>query len=169
MASASEIHVDPISLHQDDGEARWVVGMLVIFKATSETTGGRVAVVDHLAPQGAGPPLHVHTREDEWFYIIDGAVRFWVGGQVIEAKAGSFVYGPRNVPHTFLVTSPLARFLVVAEPAGFEAFLRKISEPARALTVPPVEVVAPPPERMIAIAAEYGVEILGPPGIPEQA
>ena len=58
---------------------------------------------------------------------------FWVGGEVIEAPAGSFVYGPRDVPHTFIVSSPEARFLLVAEPAGFESFMRAMGEPATAL------------------------------------
>ena len=70
--------------------------------------------------QGAGSPLHVHHREDEWFYVIEGALAFWVGGEVIEAPAGSFVFGPRDIPHTFIVSSPEARFLLVTEPAGFE-------------------------------------------------
>ena len=85
---------------------------------------------------------------------------------MIEAPAGSFVYGPRDIPHTFTVTSPEARFLLVAEPAGFEGFMRALSEPAQALILPPATVQPPDLERMLAIAAEYGIEILGPPGIP---
>jgi mannose-6-phosphate isomerase-like protein (cupin superfamily) len=53
--------------------------------------------------QGVGSPLHVHHREDEWFYVNEGALTFWVGGQLIDAPAGSFVYGPREIPHTFTV------------------------------------------------------------------
>ena len=96
-------------------------------------------MIEHLAPQGAGSPLHVHHSEDEWFYVTEGELTFWVGGQVIEAPAGSFVYGPRDVPHTFIVTSPEARFLLVTEPAGFEGFMRALSEPAQALTLPPAD------------------------------
>ena len=72
----------------------------------------------------------MHRNEDEWFYVTEGVLTFWVGGRVIEAPAGSFVYGPRGVPHTFTVTSPEARFLLVAEPAGFESFMRSLAEPA---------------------------------------
>ena len=61
---------------------------LATVKATGETTGGRVAVIEHLAPRGAGSPLHVHRREDEWFYVLEGELTFWVGGQVIVAPAG---------------------------------------------------------------------------------
>ena len=76
------------------------------------------------------------------------------------------MYGPRGIPHTFTVTSPEARFLLVTEPAGFERFVRELSEPAQALTLPPAAIQPPAPERMIALAAEYGIEIVGPPGIP---
>jgi quercetin dioxygenase-like cupin family protein len=158
--------VSPIALGRDEGEALWFLGVLATIKASAQTTGGRVAVIEHRAPQGAGSPLHVHRNEDEWFYVTEGALTFWVGGRVIDAPAGSFVYGPRGVPHTFTVTSPEARFLLVAEPAGFEGFMRALAEPAEALTLPPATSRPPDPERMMAIAAEYGIEILGPPGIP---
>ena len=84
-------------------------------------------MIETLAPQGAGSPLHVHHREDEWFYVTEGELTFWVGGEVIDAPAGSFVYGPRGVPHTFMVSSPEARFLLVTEPAGFESFMLRAS------------------------------------------
>ena len=158
--------VDPIALRKEDGEALWFLGILATIKASAETTEGRVAVIEHLAPQGAGSPLHVHRNEDEWFYVTEGELTFWVGGRVIEAPAGSFVYGPRGIPHTFTVTSPQARFLLVVEPAGFEGFMRSLSEPAESLTLPPTGNPPPAPERMLALAVEYGIEILGPPGLP---
>ena len=119
-------------------------------------------MIEHLAPQGAGSPLHVHRNEDEWFYVTEGELAFWVGGQVIKPPAGSFVYDPREVPHTFEVTSPEARFLLVAEPAGFENFMRELSEPAQSPTLPAASFQPPDPVRMMATAAEYGIEILGP-------
>ena len=158
--------VSPIALQADEGDALWSFGALATIKASSETTDGRVAVIQFLAPQGPGSPLHVHHREDEWFYVTEGELTFWVGGKVIEAPAGSFVYGPRGIPHTYLVSSPEARFLVVTEPAGFESFLRAMGQSAPTLTIPPP--AAPPSDLapLIAAAAEYGIEILGPPGIP---
>ena len=97
---------------------------------------------------------------------MDGELTFWVGGQVITAPAGSFVYGPRDIPHTFTVSSDTARFLLVAEPAGFENFMRALSEPAAQLVIPPPATEPPDVEAMTRLAAEYGIEILGPPGIP---
>ncbi len=156
----------PIAMQQGEGEARWFLGALATIKSSGETTGGRVAVTENWAPRGHGSPLHVHHNEDEWFYVLSGELTFWVDGQVITATDGSFVYGPRNVPHTFTVTSEEARFLLVIEPAGFENFLRALSEPAESLTLPPASVEPPAMDAMMAAAAEYGLEILGPPGIP---
>jgi quercetin dioxygenase-like cupin family protein len=159
--------VNPIALNRDEGEALWFLGELVIIKASAQTTDGRVAVMDALAPQGPASPLHIHHNEDEWFYVTEGELKFWVGGKVINAPAGSFVYGPRGVPHTFDVTSPVARFLLVVEPGGFENFLRALAVPATARTLPPPTVLPPSLDRIMAAAAQYGLEIIGPPGIPE--
>src|SRR5207244_3633858 len=108
--------VSPIALRQDEGEALLFLGVLATIKASSETTDGRVAVIEHLAPQGAGSPLHMHHNEDEWFYVNEGELSFWVGGRLIDAREGSFVYGPRGIPHTFTVTSSSRRHASGASP-----------------------------------------------------
>jgi quercetin dioxygenase-like cupin family protein len=158
--------VAPIALRAGEGEALWFLGQLVTIKSSSESTAGRVGVTETLAPRGSGSPLHVHHNEDEWFYVIEGELTFWVGGQVITAPAGSFVYGPREVPHTFIVSSEQARFLLVVEPAGFEGFVRALGQPAQELVIPSPATEPPDVAAMAALAAEYGIEILGPPGIP---
>jgi quercetin dioxygenase-like cupin family protein len=156
----------PIALQPDEGEALWFLGFLVTIKASADATAGQVAVIEHRAAQGMASPLHVHRREDEWFYVTEGELTFWVGGEVITAPAGSFVYGPRDVPHTFAISSPEACFLLVAEPAGFESFVRTLATPAETLTLPPAPSGPPDLGKIVAVAAEYGIEILGPPGIP---
>jgi quercetin dioxygenase-like cupin family protein len=166
MSATSALSISPISLQPGEGDARWFLGALGTIKADSDTTAGHVAVLEFQWPRGGGSPLHVHRNEDEWFYVIDGELTLWVDGEVIVAPAGSFVYGPRDIPHTFLVTSTEARFLMVTEPAPFADFVRALSEPARALTLPPDSAEVPSPEHMTSVAAEYGIEILGPPGIP---
>jgi hypothetical protein len=113
----------PIALGAGEGEALWFLGLLAMVKASSESTGGRVAVMEHLAPRGSGSPLHVHHREDEWFYIV-------------------------------------------TEPAGFEGFMRRCAEPAERQAIPPAPTEPPDVAGMAAIAAEYGIDIIGPPGIP---
>jgi quercetin dioxygenase-like cupin family protein len=156
----------PIALAPGTGEALWAFGGLALVKASRETTNGRVFVVEQLAPRGAGSPLHVQRREDEWFYVLEGELTFWVGGDVIDAPAGSFVYGPRDIPHTFVVASEQARFLLVTEPGDFSAFLRAASEPAARREIPPPATEPPDIAGLTALAAQYGIEILGPPGIP---
>lgn len=156
----------PIALQPGEGEALWFLGARVTMKASSETTAGRAMVTENLAPRGHGSPLHVHRNEDEWFYVMEGELTFWVGGEVIVAKAGGFVYGPRDVPHTFTVSSDEARFLLVTEPGGFSGFLRTLAEPAGDPGMPPPATEPPDMELLAATAAAYGVEILGPPGIP---
>jgi quercetin dioxygenase-like cupin family protein len=166
MTNTSE-SIRPIAAGPGEGEAIWFMGVLATVKASAETTGGAVAVIEHLAPRGAGSPLHVHTREDEWFYVIEGELTFWVGGEVIVAPAGAFVFGPKEIAHTFVVSSTQARFLLVTEPAGFERFVRAVGEPATTLEIPPPATEPPDVEALTAIAASFGLQIVGPPGIPE--
>jgi quercetin dioxygenase-like cupin family protein len=156
----------PIALGPNEGESLWFLGSHASIKASAETTGGRVAVIEHMTPRGLGSPLHVHHREDEWFYVIEGELTFWVGGRVIEAPAGSFVYGPRDIPHTYTVTSETARYLLVTEPGDFGTFMRSLAEPASEPVIPPPATEPPDVARLAEVAAEYGMEILGPPGIP---
>jgi quercetin dioxygenase-like cupin family protein len=157
----------PFALRRDEGEARWFLNTLTLIKSTGAATGGRLTVAESRAPRGPASPLHVHRREAEFFYVIEGELIVWVGGELIEAPTGSLVYGPPNVPHTFAITSDRARFLVLTQPTGLENFLRDLSEPATALTLPPAGAPTPGPARLAAVAAEYGIEILGPPGLPE--
>lgn len=158
--------VSPIFAGPGKGENLWFLGVLATIKSSAETTAGAVAVIEHLAPQGTGSPLHVHSREDEWFYVIEGELTLWVGGETIVAPTGSFVFGPKGIPHTFMVSSEQARFLLVTEPAGFEQFMRAVGEPAARAEIPPAATEPPDVAALTAIAAEYGIEITGPPGIP---
>lgn len=166
MSTTPTTSVAPIALQPGEGDARWFLDALGVIKSSAETTDNTVAVIEFLWPQGGGSPLHVHRREDEWFYVIEGEITFWVGGETVVAPAGSFLYGPRDIPHTFLVTSSEARFLMVTEPAMFADFVRKLSVPAQELILPPASYEPPSPEEMTAVAAEWGIEILEPPGIP---
>ena len=149
-----------------EGEAWWWLGMLATIKASSEQTGGKYSVVEILAPDGYGSVVHVHHREDEGFYILEGEMNFYVGDQMIKAHPGSYLFGPRDVPHAFTVESGPARLLFVFSPAGLEGLIREMGEPARSLTVPPQLDEEPDEaerERIAAIGTRYGAEILGPP------
>src|ERR671911_1829536 len=149
-----------------EGEAWWWVGVLATIKATAEQTDGRYALVEILAPDGYGSVLHVHHQEDEGFYILEGEMTFYVGDQTIKARPGSFLLGPKDVPHAFSVDSGPAKLLFVLSPAGMEGLIREMGEPARTLSIPPPP-EEPPNEaemgRLMDIAARYGAEMLGPP------
>lgn len=162
-----DTEIPPIFLGPDEGDALWAFGTLGTIKASADSTGGNLGLIEQLAPQGAGSPLHIHTREDEWFYVIEGELTLWVGGEVIVAPAGSFVFGPRNIPHTFVVSSEQARFLLGTNPGGFENFMAAAGVPAERLEVPPPAEGPPDIEAMTAAAATFGIQIIGPPGIPE--
>ena len=90
----------------------------------------------------------------------------WVDGEVSVAPAGSFVYGPRGLPHTFIVSSEVARFLLVTEPAGFERFTRALGQPAERREIPPPATDPPDVDGLAKLAATFGLQIVGPPGIP---
>src|SRR5215210_1655114 len=154
------------ALGPGEGEALWGDGLLATIKANGEQTDGRSSLVEILAPDGYGSALHVHHREDEGFWILEGELTFYVGDQTIKAHPGSFLFGPKDVPHAFTVDSGPAKLLFVLSPAGLEAGIREMGEPARSLTVPP-QPEEPPDEaemeRLAAIGARYGAEIVGPP------
>jgi mannose-6-phosphate isomerase-like protein (cupin superfamily) len=147
-----------------EGEARWWLGSLATIKATARDTGGHYSLVEVLEPQGADGPLHVHHHEDEGFWILEGEVTFRIGETTLRAGPGSFVFGPKGVPHTYRVDVGPARILFLLSPAGFEAFIRASSEPARTLTLPPPTEEVPSDEELemlAALARDHGAEILG--------
>jgi hypothetical protein len=98
--------------------------------------------------------------------VLEGEITFVVGDQTVKASAGSFAFVPPGVLHAFHVDSPQARFLTVISPAGLEAFFDEVGEPAQAATLPPPLAGPTDVERIAAVAARYGQEILGPPPVP---
>jgi mannose-6-phosphate isomerase-like protein (cupin superfamily) len=146
----------------DEGEARWWFGGLATIKATKEQTGGHYTLVEVLNAEGEGP-LHVHYREDEGFWILEGELTVEVGEERIKAGPGSFVFGPKGVPHRYIVESGPARLLFILSPGGFEEFVYATSVAAEERTLPPAP-EGPPSEaemeRLRALARQYGGELL---------
>jgi quercetin dioxygenase-like cupin family protein len=165
-ATAPDGALAPISLGPGEGEHFWFFGGVTTIKADGAQTGGRMMLTEQTAPRGSGSPLHVHHHEDEWFYVLAGELTIWVAGQTVVAAPGSFVFGPRDVPHTFIVSSDEARFLLVTQAAGFEGFIRTLGAPAPVAEIPPAPTAPPDMEPILRAAAQHGLEILGPPGIP---
>ena len=155
-------------LAHDEGEAFWLLGMLQTVKIGRADTNGSFGLLEIVVPPGHGSPWHVHPEEDEWFYVLDGNITFYVGDTRLDLTAGGFAFGPKGVPHTFIGAGPEpAKALVGFAPMQFEGFLREVgqSAPARVLPPPPA---GPPPamERLAPIAQRNGMVILGPPGPP---
>jgi quercetin dioxygenase-like cupin family protein len=140
----------------------WWIDSRVDVKLTAEETGGHAGMWLWTARQGAAAPLHVHRREDEQFIVLDGTARFVIAEEQIDAGPGDLVILPRDVPHSYLVTSPTARLLGSVTPGGFEAFFSRAGTP-----VAPGEPEAPPPamDVMAAAGADLGIEIVGPPPV----
>ena len=158
-------------LKDGEGNARWWGGGLATIKATGKDTGDLYSIVEVLEPEGARAPLHLHRKEDEAFYVLEGEMTFRIGEQSIKARSGTFVFGPKDIPHTYTVDSGPAKLLFLLSPAGFEGFIEAISKPAKALTLPPSESESPSDEvdtadedeseSFAVLEARYGCEIVG--------
>ena len=127
-------------------------------RSSSETTDGRFFLLEQLSmPVGLASPYHVHHNEDEAFYVLEGQVAIVCDGKWLMAGPGTYVYGPREIPHGFkVIGSTPARMLLLGAPAGFERFVRELSAPIDAVPAPPDMAI------LVATAAKYGVDILGP-------
>ncbi len=152
---------DALAVRSDEGEARWWLGALAVIKTTAADTGGRLTLVDVTDPPGVAAPLHVHHREDEAFWVLEGEVKVEIGGKSIEASAGDLVFGPRDIPHRYEVGEAGSRMLFILTPGGFEDLIRATSEPARTRTLPPADHPMPDEEQMMAAQAAAGCELVG--------
>lgn len=144
--------------HQD--HACWWQGSLYRIKSRAEDTGGALGLVEASFYRGFGPPLHVHHREDEGIYVIEGEIRFRQGDEELVGGPGSWVWGPRGVPHAFKVESESARALVVVTPAGFERMFEVGGVPVSESADPPVQEYDP--DAAVAMAERFGFEVVGP-------
>ena len=129
-------------------------------------SGGQFTMVETLVRAGGEPPLHVHAREDEAFFVIEGEVVFQRGMERITAKAGDSVLLPRGIPHGFAVQTETARMLLVFTPAGLEDAFRSLSLPAGYAALPPAPDGPPDPAAVEAATRTFGdrgVTFVGPP------
>ena len=140
----------------------WYNGSLMTFLATGEDTHGRFAFIEAVARRGNVPPPHIHHREDEIFYVLEGEIVVSVGDRTIKGTAGTMVFLPRDVRHSFTIESEQSRMLILLTPAGLEGWFKEFSMPAPSVTLPPAD----EPEyrdvqRMLEAAPRYGIEFAG--------
>ncbi len=147
------------------GKKMWILDSLVTFKLTGEDTNGEMALIETLVPPESGPPPHLHEREDEVFYIVEGEFEFLMGDKRLRASSGSVVYGPKGTAHTYKNVGPgEGRFLATIIPAGFEHYFREVGEPAEdaeGLSSSP-EVTPERVEKLLGAASGYGLKFLLP-------
>ena len=147
-------------VRSDEGRATWFAGALMVQKAAGDDTQGRFDLLDQTMPPGYAVPRHVHHAEDEAWYVLDGEMTFQCGDREVIAGPHSWIFAPRDIPHTFVVGGAGARALTFAFPSGFANFVAEFGEPAAALIVPPP---APLDEaRLVKLATKYGVDSRAP-------
>ena len=132
-----------------------VFGETVIIRRDPAGAPLDAAVIEEIVPPGVAAPLHLHRREDEVSYVIEGTFRIWRGDEVFDVGPGGVALLPRNQAHTFQNIGVGSGCIVtVILPSGLERFFELVAE--RGLADDDVDVI-------VAVAAEFGVEILGAP------
>jgi quercetin dioxygenase-like cupin family protein len=143
-----------------EGRSIWVVGDRYTIKCSGNDTSGACALVEAWVPPGNGPPPHIHSREDEAFYILEGVITFHADGRTFTATTGSWVTLARGSLHDFKNTGSIpARMLILVTPSGLENFFLEVGRPALPGETEPV---APTPEdiqKLVETAPKYGLEI----------
>lgn len=154
----------PLVRKPTEGRTIAVVGDVYRFLATGEDTNGKYAMWEAIVPPGGGPPPHVHSREEEGFYILEGEITFQIGDQRLVATAGMFANMPVGTPHAFKNESGKpAKMLISVAPAGLEKMFFEFG-----VLVAQGATTAPPPtkaeiEKLLEVAPRYGIDIRLPP------
>ena len=144
----------PILTEVGDGTSFTMLGTTMRLMATGASSGGRFTVGEQVTPVGWGPPRHIHSREDEIFYVLDGTYEMHVGDERRTLSAGACVILPRNVPHGFRnVASSPSRLFFVITPGGLDEYFLAIAKSS------------PPPNaaQLVELARPFGLTLL-PPG-----
>src|SRR5947209_16631873 len=150
----------PVLNAPPQGRTIAVVGDVYRFLATGEDTNGKYALLEALVGPGGGPPPHVHSREEEGFYVLEGEITLTIGEKRLVASAGMFANMPVGTPHSFKNEgSQPARMLISVAPAGLERMFFEFGVP-----LPEGSTTALPPtkeeiEKLLAVAPSYGIEI----------
>lgn len=152
--------LEPLVTRANEGEARWWFDCLAEIKVSAEQTGGLLSIIEITEAPNAVAPLHVHHNDHEGFWVLEGDVTFEVGDTTIEAHAGDFAFGPRGIPHRYMVGEDGCRMLFIMTPGGLETLIREMSVPAERRTLPPATDEEPDWDHVAAVARANGCELL---------
>lgn len=152
-----------IHRRRGEGEAIWAMGSLFEIKLDTADTDGGLELAEVHQPPGVATPLHLHQREAEVFYLVEGEIDYEAGGELHHLEPGSTMYLPKRVPHRFRIRGDApAKILALVAPGGLFDLYRQVGVPAETRSIPqdpdPAEIA-----RWGGIAAEFGLEVLGPP------
>ncbi len=151
----NETHLTrPVGQHHSPEQC---LGAVMTWHVLGAENGGAFSFGEALLRPGDEPPLHIHAREDETWYILEGSMLFQLGLQRTLCKAGEAILLPRGLQHGFAVQTPSARILHIYSPGGIEDAFQSLSAP---LAGPPVEA---PPAEIESVFARRGVTFVGPP------
>lgn len=151
---------NPVIRRPPEGRTIAIVGDVYRFLATGEDTHGKYAMLEAIVRPGGGPPPHVHSREEEGFFVLDGEITFTINGERVVATAGMFVNTPVGTPHSFTNEgNKPAKLVITLAPAGLEQMFFEFGVPlaeGATTALPPTKEVI---EKLLAVAPKYGIEI----------
>ena len=155
--------------HSDESDPFWAVGSLFERLVAGEHTGGSLGAMIVTQRPGTATPMHVHTREAEAWFVLDGTVTYRAGTELTTLSSGDFIYLPKDVPHAFRVNGPRpVRYLALAFPGALLDLYTEIGVPASARRLPDGGLAAADVEAWNMLAPSYGLRVVGPP-IPDPA
>src|SRR5215813_13101647 len=152
------------------GLSEWEMGNLTTNLAESKDTNGAFLLMEATLAPGTEPPPHVHSREDELFYVLEGEFDVYVGEKAFKVEKGECVFLPKFKPHAFVIRSPRLRVLALFTPAGLEEAFRGMSSPAQRLDLPTGALTYSTGdlEQTAERLGDYGVRVLAPDEIANQ-
>ncbi|MEE8600773.1 cupin domain-containing protein [Euzebya tangerina] len=141
-----------------EGEHFNFLGNRNIVRAGGKETDGGMTVIEFTGAAGFGPPPHIHRREDEMFYVLEGTAEFWCDGTSATYEAGGFAFLPKGLPHRFECGAEGARILQITTPAQFEDMVADYGH--RIGADEEVAPEAPDVPRLIEVCARYDIDLL---------
>jgi quercetin dioxygenase-like cupin family protein len=145
-----------------EGDAVWMLDSLYEIRASSDETDGALTVMEMTLPAGMGPPPHVHDGHES-VYVLEGQLRYHIGGETYEGGPGTFFHVQPGVEENFESAGPQpVRLLVVYTPGGMDKFFAEAGEPAERRELPPPSQSPPDLEHLAAVAEKHGLELRVP-------